>query len=163
MEATGFRSVVRTGTGKYDKLGRYFQGILQEEKQKIVKANKAFADKLQRRLASASLKLKQEQTRHEKMGADGQALVYEFRRQLEANNKENALTEIRLVQYGWDLQSRLDEQKTKTRDKMGKFQDKKPYSVETEKKKLVEALFPVPIHRSQVNNLPLETITSMAD
>lgn len=63
-------------TGKYDKLDRCFQGILQEEKQKIVEANKAFAEKLQRDLASASLKLKQEQTRYKKIGADGKALVY---------------------------------------------------------------------------------------
>lgn len=46
---------------------------------------------------------------------------------------------------------------------MGKSHDPEPDSVEAEKKKLVEALFPASVHRSQVNNLPLETITSIAE
>lgn len=97
------------------------------------------------------------------MGAEGKALVFELRRQLEAKNEAKVLTELRLVQYGWDLQSRLDGQKNQIGAQTKSYHEPDSDAVEAEKKKLLEAIFPASIHHSQLDHLPLETITSIAE
>lgn len=137
-------------------LDQTFQVEMQREKQKSEEAKNSSAGVL----ALVLKKLEQEQSRYEKMDADGKALVQELRKQLQAKNREKTRTELRLVQYGWDLQSRLNELK---KEKEGEAHVPSPDSVESERQKFLEALFPAPVYHTQVSESSLEAITSIAE
>ncbi|TID22093.1 hypothetical protein E6O75_ATG10887 [Venturia nashicola] len=159
-------------TKKYDKSLKISFQLIKEEKRKTMEANDLFTDKLRIELASASQKLKQEHQSDMRGEAPKRKAWYkELSKQLEANDKKDALTETRLVQYGWHLQSRLDEQDAQsnlmfssseemTKEETGNTHIPSPVGVESETKTLLEALIPASNHRTRIIGSPLRATST---